>query len=559
MGVAAPLTLGTLPRAATPGPTRALLDRGFAAVENAFDHAFAPSHNPFRNLGALAFLLFWILAATGVYVYAAFDTSAQGAYASVERLSSNAFPLGAFARSLHRYASDAFIVVVLLHLAREWVRGRYAHFRRFAWTTGVVSLWLVFASGIGGFWLVWDALAHYSLVATMEWLDALPVFDGALMRNFIAQEAVGDRLFSLLMFLHIGFPLALLAAAWIHVQRLSQPAMLPPRSLAFGTLAALAVLSMLQPVTSGPPAEMTLAPAVLSLDWLHLGFHAFADVTSPAALWWLVGGATLLLLALPWTSRAARAPRVPVATVDPDNCNGCGRCFDDCPYAAVTIQPRRGDAQTARIAVVDSVLCAACGICAGACPSSTPFRSGETLHTGVDLPALPIDRLRSKLEAALATLARTDADAPRIVVFGCPREAGGPSLASLADPHTATLDLLCAGQLPPSFIEYALRTGADGVLVTGCREGDCGYRFGNRWTDERLRAQRAPRMRSAVPSQRVSHAWSGRGGERALRTALAQFRAALAHAAPQAPHALPKRLQRTFDESHRQDAHGRAD
>jgi coenzyme F420-reducing hydrogenase delta subunit/ferredoxin len=556
--VAAPLTVGSLPPVAAAAPFRGHADRGFAAVEHAFDRAFAPACNPLRNLGALAFLLFWILTATGVYVYAGFDTSADGAHASVERLASNAFPLGSFARSLHRYASGALIVVTLLHLAREWSRGRYAHFRRFAWTTGVVALWLVFASGIGGFWLVWDSLAHYSLVATMEWLDVLPVFDGALMRNFVADDAVGDRLFSLLMFLHIGFPLALLAAAWVHVQRLSLPAMLPPRSLAFGTVATLSLLAIVQPVRSGARAELSLVPSGLPLDWFHLGLHAFADATSPAALWWIVGGGTLLLLALPWTSRAARAPRARAAIVDPANCNGCGRCFDDCPYAAVTIEPRTDGRRASRIAVVDGDLCAACGVCAGACPSSTPFRSGVALASGIDLPDLPIDRLRTALEGALAGLSSAAGGVPRIVVFGCRCESGGPRLDSLADSHTATIDLLCAGQLPPSFVEYALRTGADGVLVTGCRDGDCGYRLGNRWTRERMDAQRAPRLRSGVAKERVRIAWSGRGGERDLHAALVAFRSDLARAVPQAPHALPKRVQRTSDESPRPSAHGRA-
>ena len=42
--------------------------------------------------------------------------------------------------------------------------------------------------------------------------------------SVIANEAVSDRLFSLLIFLHIGLPLALLAAMWLHVARLAKPA-----------------------------------------------------------------------------------------------------------------------------------------------------------------------------------------------------------------------------------------------------------------------------------------------------------------------------------------------
>ena len=198
------------------------------------------------------------------------------------------------------------MLVTLAHLAREWILGRYAHFRRFSWLTGVLALWLVFASGIGGFWLVWDRIAQYSLIATMEWLDAVPVFGGALMRNFIEPGAVNDRLFSLLIFLHIGIPLALLATMWVHLQRLSRPETNPPRAIAWSTLAALALLSLAVPVASEAPADLAAAPGTLALDWFYLGVHAFADATSPRALWAAAGGFTLLLLLLPWVSRAAR-------------------------------------------------------------------------------------------------------------------------------------------------------------------------------------------------------------------------------------------------------------
>jgi quinol-cytochrome oxidoreductase complex cytochrome b subunit/coenzyme F420-reducing hydrogenase delta subunit/NAD-dependent dihydropyrimidine dehydrogenase PreA subunit len=538
-GTHAPSTLAAADGAA-PGPLRRALRAAQDAVERVFDAPFGQAGNPWRHLGGIAYFLFWIVAVTGIWVYVGFDTRADGAYASVERLSSNAFPLGSLARSLHRYASDAFVLVTLLHLAREWALGRYAHFRRFSWLTGVATLWLLFASGIGGFWLVWDGIAQYSLIATTEWLDALPVFDGALARNFIAEGAVNDRFFSLLIFLHIGLPLALLAMMWVHVQRLSRPGTQPPRALAWGTLASLTLLSLAWPVASAPPADLGGAPSTLALDWFYLGVHAFADRTSPAALWAVAAGGTLLLVLLPYLSRAARAPRPTAAAVDLANCNGCGRCFADCPYAAVTMRPRTDGKALPRQAVVDPDLCAGCGICAGACPSSTPFRSVRDLVAGIDMPQAPVHALRAELESALAKLVARPADgAPRLIVFGCVASSGGADLRRVADARTATLSMLCAAQLPPSFVEYALRAGADGVLVTGCRDGDCGFRLGNRWVGERLGGEREPHLRAAVPRDRVRVAWAGHGGEAALARALAAFRADLAAAEDHAPFAPP--------------------
>src|SRR5690242_2633775 len=161
---------------------RATLQAALQRVEGRFDTAFGTKANPWRHLGGTAFFLFFVVAATGAYIYAAFDTSVDGAYQSVERITRGEWPLGALARSVHRYASDAFVIVVLLHVAREWVNGHTRGFRWYSWVSGVPLVWLVYASGIGGYWLVFDRLALWSLVATTEWFDALPLFGEPLAR-----------------------------------------------------------------------------------------------------------------------------------------------------------------------------------------------------------------------------------------------------------------------------------------------------------------------------------------------------------------------------------------
>ena len=136
------------------------------------------------------------------------------------------------------------------------------------------------------------------------------------------------------------------------------------------------------------------------------------------------------------SARAERRPRLPAAVVSAANCNGCGRCFADCPYAA--------DLQAAR------------------------------------------------------------------------------------DAGASAIGLYCTGMLPPSFIDYALRAGAAGVLITGCTSGECEFRFGSRWTEERIARVRAPHLRANVPDPRVRIAWAGLGEERPLCSELARFRCSLA-------------------------------
>ncbi len=493
---------------------RAALSAGYRRVEHGFDAAFGSVLNPLRNLGAVAFLLFWLLAVSGIYLYAVLDTSASGAHASIDHLSREQWYLGGVLRSVHRYAADAFVVVLLLHVLREWLFGHWAGFRRFSWLTGVPLLVFVLISAVGGFWLNWDQLGQFSVVATAELIDWLPLFATPLTRNVLSNAAVGDRLFSLFIFIHLGVPLLLVFGLWFHIQRISRAAVFPPRALAAGTCAALLTLALVQPVLSHAPADLGIVPRELSLDWLLLFLHPLMYATSAGTVWLLLAGSLALLFALPFLPQSAA--RVPVAVVDAANCNGCRRCFDDCPYAAVTMlpHPMRGMRQMAQ---VNADLCASCGICVGACPSSTPFRSATELVTGIDMPSQPIGALRRDLQQRLAALRGSAA----IVVFGCDR---GARVHSLAAPDVVPLSLMCIGMLPPSFVEYALRDGAAAVLVSGCREGGCEFRLGQRWTEARLAGTREPHLRASVPRESVATAWLDAGDEGALRTLVDEFR-----------------------------------
>jgi len=270
----------------------------------ALDRMFGVAANPLRNLGALGYLFFWVLATTGIYLYVFFDTSAAGAYGSIERLSRDQWWLGGVLRSMHRYAADGLVAVSFGHLAREWALGHFRRGRAFLWISGVPLMWLLYASGIVGYWLVWDQRAQFSALATAEWLDGLRIGAEPLARNFLGAEASADRVFSLFVFLHVGLPLLLLGGLWIHVQRMGRPRTVAPRALALGVLATLFAAALALPVRSTAPADPVRIPASLDLDWYLLSGHPLMDATSAGTLWALVGAATIGLCLMPWLSRA---------------------------------------------------------------------------------------------------------------------------------------------------------------------------------------------------------------------------------------------------------------
>jgi ferredoxin/coenzyme F420-reducing hydrogenase delta subunit len=511
---------------------RSVLRSLFDLIERFLGWFFPSAWNPMLNLGALGFLFLWIISISGIYIYIFFDTGVINAYDSIEYMTHEQWYLAGIMRSMHRYASDLLVVVMMTHMLREFARERYRGVRWFSWVTGVPVMVMVFFAGISGYWLVWDKLAQYIAIVSTEWLDQLPIFGEPIARNFLSPDALESRFFTLMIFMHIAIPLIALTILWIHLQRVTKPNINPPRGLAISVFVLLMALSLIYPALSQPPADLAVVPGNVGLDWYYLPLFPLLE-TLPGSVTWGMGICFLvIIIAIPWLPPLK--PARP-AEIDLDNCNGCERCFTDCPYGAIDMIARSDGKVFEREPVVDPDKCVACGLCAGACPTSIPFRRMSKLSPGIDLPDRTIASLRDQVELA----ARDLVGQSRIMVFNC---GSGPDLAGVSPETIGVVSLVCIGQLPPSFIDYVLsRDLADGVMLTGCLENSCDARFGIDWTMKRLAGRRDPYLRNRVSRARVRTFWAGSVGKAQLTAALKIFAAELPTAPPKIQSA-PKRI-----------------
>lgn len=473
---------------------RSMVRYGFEFIERPFERLFGSALNPLAQLGALGFFFFWVVAVSGIYLFIFFDTGIERAYESVQYITHDQWFHAGVMRSFHRYASDLMVVMVATHLLRQFAYDQYRGVRWFSWFTGLPIIWLLYGSGITGYWLVWDRLAQYVAITSSELLDRLPIFGEPIARNFISTGTLSSRFFTLMVFMHIAVPLFLLFLMWVHILRISRPKINPPRILAVMLLLALIGVSLWKPAMSQGHVDLAKAPVEVGLDWFYLPLYPLTEIWGRGGVWAFLGAFSLMIGLMPWLPPFRRARP---AEVDLAHCNGCARCAEDCPYEAIRMVGRTDGLPFPSQAQVNASLCVSCGICVGACPSSTPFRRTEELKTGIDLPDYSLKTLRERTIAAAAALSGPN----RVLVFACDHGGGRRVEGAVRMP--------CVAMAPPSLFDFVLsRDLADGIVIAGCAESACYNRLGVDWTKQRIEGTRDPYLRARVPRERIVTIWA---------------------------------------------------
>ncbi|MBW2385147.1 MAG: hydrogenase iron-sulfur subunit [Deltaproteobacteria bacterium] len=462
------------------------LERVFLLFDRAVAAVLPETLNPLLHTGAIAVVCLLVATATGIILLIWYRPSVSMAWQSVEAMSNAPFTAG-FLRSLHRYSSDASLMFGIIHALRSFLEGRFGGARWLAWVTGGILMLLLWSIGWSGYWLVWDMRAQLVAVGTAKLMDVLPIFGDPVGRSFLTDEGVNSLLFFVVFFFHMLVPLALAVVAWLHITRLSRARFLTDRPMTIWTLALLFLLCILYPATSAEPARMTALSGEMTMDWWYLLPLFFTERLSGGALWGIVLASGALFFSIPWWL----SPRRPEpALVIASRCNECTKCYHDCPYAAIEMVARNdGNPNHATQAFVIESKCVSCGICAGSCDTA-----------GIGITSFDSIEQRRRIEGWLRD-AEAQGEAPHIG-FICAESAGAglnvdPTTGISPElPGFRLLRVPCAGWVHPLMVERALRHGAAGALIVTCGPGECHYREGALWTEQRMAGEREPRLRS---------------------------------------------------------------
>ena len=459
-------------------------ERLLGRIDGLFDRVYGSRYNPLHRTGTLASLFLTVTLVTGVYLLLVYQVARP--YESTAAIQADVF-LGRWIRALHRYASDAALVAVVLHALRMVVQGKTWGPRVLAWLTGLTLAGMMLLSAVTGFVLVWDEFGQKLAVAGARMLRLVPLFPEPPDRAFVGEQPMPAPFFFMNLFLHVAVPLGMVFLLWLHTARLARAAWFPERRVVVGTLVGFVLLAVLWPAPLPPAADLLAIPGRIDSNWFY-GFWLPFATASPLAGLAAAAALGAVLFAVPWLLRPARAARVLPALVDPDRCEGCSQCFRDCPYDAIEMRPGKHPEKHPLRAEVQPDLCVSCGLCAGSCAS---LAIGPEARTAAH-----------QLAAARALVADTP-DAPeRVLLLGC--RNNGNVVDRLrhrldGDGSMQCFEVDCAGTLHPGTVSYlAGHFGA--AVVLACPPQSCVHREGATLADLRLLMDRAP----AVPGRMAS-------------------------------------------------------
>lgn len=265
-------------------PTLPQIDSRLISVRPSFFHHLHPPTIPAPQArlrytlgaGGLAVFLTLVLVITGIVEMFYYIPTPQEAALSVQTLT-YLVPFGGLVRSVHYWAAQLLILVVLVHLLRVVFTGAYAKPRRLNYLLGLVLLVVSLFLDFSGYVLRWDEGIRWALVAGTNLVKTIPGIGSGLYGMLMGGKEPGPATLVRFYAWHIfGLSLVLLSVGIWHIFRVRRDggvAVPPPEARRDPTritrfelarregltsllaMALLVVLALVKPAPISPPIE----------------------------------------------------------------------------------------------------------------------------------------------------------------------------------------------------------------------------------------------------------------------------------------------------------------
>jgi menaquinol-cytochrome c reductase cytochrome b subunit len=171
--------------------------------KNVLDHPVPPGVNFTYCFGGITFLLYALLAVTGIGMLFFYVPSVDHAFSTVEYITFD-LPAGNIIRSIHHWSANLMIVFICMHMLRVFVYGAYKSPREFNWMTGVFLFGIVLAFGFTGYLLPWDQKAYWATKVGVLMPKSIPLVGHFLSQLLMGGDDLGSLTLSRFFAIHVA-------------------------------------------------------------------------------------------------------------------------------------------------------------------------------------------------------------------------------------------------------------------------------------------------------------------------------------------------------------------
>ena len=243
------------------------LDRSvFIGTKFSFPARFV---SPYGFLGMLTFVLFIILGVSGALLMFYYEPILDRAWDSVEKIN-NDVPFGFHIRNIHYHASNAMVLLAILHMYYQYFSGRYKIRNEILWVTGVILGTVTILEAFTGYDIIFSERAELAISIAASLTNSIPIA-GPTIREAMFGSGFHDfvlRFYAQHVFI---LPVVMLGLMAVHM----------PRFLVFDVPMVMAISGAILitggvfPVDMGFKFEPTVPPGITVPEWYLTGLYAF--------------------------------------------------------------------------------------------------------------------------------------------------------------------------------------------------------------------------------------------------------------------------------------------